>query len=106
MCVCIYVYEVGADQWRTPYLGIALPPLLGVQLVLLQGGPGLSLQAAHLPLALPGLAVPLGAVLLLESRPLLLPLHALLRHLIGQKPRRQGDSVSQTQRGERTAPSS
>lgn len=50
---------------ETPYLGIALPPLLGVLLVLLQGGLGLPLQAMHLPLALLDQAVLFCAVLLL-----------------------------------------
>lgn len=59
VCVC----ECGSVE--TPYLGIALPPLLGVLLVLLQGGPGLSLQAAHLPLALLDQVVLFRAMLLL-----------------------------------------
>ena len=61
--MCVYVCKRGSVE--TPYLGIALPPLLGVLLVLLQGGPGLPLQAAHLPLALLNQAVLFRAVLLL-----------------------------------------
>lgn len=61
--VCVCVYERGSVE--TPYLGIALPPLLGVLLVLLQSGPGLPLQAAHLPLVLLNQAVLFRAVLLL-----------------------------------------
>lgn len=80
------------DQWRPPYLGMALPPVLGVLLVLLQGGPGLPLQAAHLLLVFQDQAVPLRAELLLQPRPLLLLLQALLSHLIGQS--RQGETSS------------
>lgn len=69
---------------ETPYLGITFPPLLGVLLVLLQSGPGLPFQAAHLPLVLLDQAVLFRAILLLQPRPLLLVLHALLSHLIGQ----------------------
>lgn len=60
---CVRVCKRGSVE--TPYLGIALPPLLGVLLVLLQGGPGLPLQAAHLLLALLDQAVLFRAVLLL-----------------------------------------
>lgn len=59
--VCVHKH----GSVETPYLGIVLPPLLGVLLVLLQGGPGLPLQAAHLPLALLDQAVLFRAVLLL-----------------------------------------
>lgn len=50
---------------KTPYLGIALPPLLGLLLVLLQSGPDLLLQTVHLPLVLLDQAVLFRAVLLL-----------------------------------------
>lgn len=60
---CVCMCKRGSVE--TPYLGIALPPLLGVLLVLLKGGPGLPLQAAHLPLALLDQAVLFRAVLLL-----------------------------------------
>lgn len=63
LCVCVCLYKHGSVE--TPYLAIALPPLLGVLLVLLQGGLGLPLQAEHLPLALLDQAVLLCAVLLL-----------------------------------------
>lgn len=59
VCVC----ERGSVE--TPYLGIALPPLLGVLLVLLQGDPGLPLQTAHLLLVLLDHAVLFRFVLLL-----------------------------------------
>lgn len=62
-CVCVCLYKHRSVE--TPYLAIALPPLLGVLLVLLQGGLGLPLQAEHLPLALLDQAVLLCAVLLL-----------------------------------------
>lgn len=39
--VCVSQYKHGSVE--TPYLAIALPPLLGVLLVLLQGGLGLPL---------------------------------------------------------------
>lgn len=61
--VCVCVYKRGSVE--TPYLAITLPPLLGVLLVLLQGGLGLPLQAEHLPLALLDQAVLFNAVLLL-----------------------------------------
>ncbi|MEQ2203906.1 hypothetical protein XENOCAPTIV_005169 [Xenoophorus captivus] len=65
MCVgvCVCVYEDGCVE--TPYLGIVLPPLLSVLLVLLQGGPGLPLQAARLPLLLLDQVVLFRVVLLL-----------------------------------------
>lgn len=49
---------------ETPYLSIALPPLLGLVLVLDHGGPRLFLQATDLPLVVPDQAVLFGIVLL------------------------------------------
>lgn len=53
------------ESSETSYLGVALPPLLGLLLVLVQGGPRLPLHGAHLPLALLDQIVPLRAVMLL-----------------------------------------
>lgn len=78
---------------ETPYLGIALPPLLGELLVLLKGGPGLAFHTANLPLTLLDHAVLFRDMRLLEPRPLLLVLHAELSHLIGQA--RKRDFISQ-----------
>lgn len=61
--VCMCERERGYVE--TPYLGIARPPLLLELLVLLQGGPGLPLQATHLPLVLLDQDVLFRAVLLL-----------------------------------------
>lgn len=83
-----------AEKQQTPYLAIALPPLLGLRLVLGHGRPRLLLQECYLPLMVLDQAVLLSIVKLELVRPLLFVLQLQLHNLIGQQERDFNSSTS------------
>lgn len=69
---------------ETPYLSVALPPLLGLRLLLDHGGPRLLVQTVDFPLVVLDQAVLLSIVCLEKVRPLLFMLQFQFHNLIGQ----------------------